>query len=310
MKRTDLHKYIREQIINELTEGAVEDAAAKTTAIAAQTAEKDELAKAQITAKAQIAAANAAKIAADKKAAEAAQKSSLTTADKKPELEEMARPSDLYKKNNEAKFKEALDLYSSDTVEHIMLSLIEKAGEDGISKIDIENKLKETGVKNTDVAMVSNILTDFFNNDVLNKPNAKTYTPEEPEEADYSFLDDDDEESKKPEPKPEPKPELEPEKSPEEIEKEMDAAAISAASAGADKDIMPSDTSKDVEALNKIKDILTKKKNKIEKADEDGDDATYEKEMTALKQFFNNNKKIINKNEDIKSIISSIIDIK
>ena len=191
-----------------------------------------------------------------------------------------------------------------------MLLLIEKAGEDGISKIDIENKLKETGVKNTDVAMVSNILTDFFNNDVLNKPNAKTYTPEEPEEADYSFLDNDDEESKKPEPEPELEPEKSPEKSPEEIEKEMDAAAISAASAGADKDIMPSNTSKDVEALNKIKDILTKKKNKIEKADEDGDDATYEKEMTALKQFVSNNKKTINKNEDIKSIISSIIDIK
>lgn len=306
MKRTDLHKYIREQIINELTEGPVEDAAAKTTAIAAQTAKKAELEKAMITAKLTVAAANAAKVAADKKAAETTQQSTIIATDKKPELEEMARPSDLYKKNNEAKFKEALDLYSSDTVEHIMLSLIEKAGEDGISKIDIENKLKETGVKNTDVAMVSNILTDFFNNDVLNKPNAKTYTPEEPEEADYSFLDDDDEESKKPESEPE----LEPEKSPEEIEKEMDAAAISAASAGADKDIMPSDTSKDVETLNKIKDILTKKKNKIEKADEDGDDATYEKEMTALKQFVSNNKKIINKNEDIKSIISSIIDIK
>lgn len=268
MKRTDLHKYIREQIINELTEGPVEDAAAKTTAIAAQTAKKAELEKAMITAKLTVAAANAAKVAADKKAAETTQQSTIIATDKKPELEEMARPSDLYKKNNEAKFKEALDLYSSDTVEHIMLSLIEKAGEDGISKIDIENKLKETGVKNTDVAMVSNILTDFFNNDVLNKPNAKTYTPEEPEEADYSFLDDD------------------------------------------DKDIMPSNTSKDVEALNKIKDILTKKKNKIEKADEDGDDATYEKEMTALKQFVSNNKKTINKNEDIKSIISSIIDIK
>ena len=309
MKRTDLHKYIREQIINELTEGPVEDAAAKTTAIAAQTAKKAELEKAMITAKLTVAAANAAKVVADKKAAETTQQSTIIATDKKPELEEMARPSDLYKKNNEAKFKEALDLYSSDTVEHVMLSLIEKAGEDGISKIDIENKLKETGVKNTDVAMVSNILTDFFNNDVLNKPNAKTYAPEEPEEADYSFLDsDDDEESKKSEPELEP--ELEPEKSPEEIEKEMDAAAISAASAGADKDIMPSDTSKDVEALNKIKDILTKKKNKIEKADEDGDDATYEKEMTALKQFVSNNKKTINKNEDIKSIISSIIDIK
>ena len=306
MKRTDLHKYIREQIINELTEGPLEDKTAENAAIAAQTAEKDELVKAQITAKAKVAAANAAEIAANKKAAEAAQKSTAIATDKKPGLEEMARPSDLYKKNNEAKFKEALDLYSSDTVEHVMLLLIEKAGEDGISKIDIENKLKETGVKNTDVAMVSNILTDFFNNDVLNKPNAKTYAPEEPEEADYSFLDDDDEESKKPEPEPK----LEPEKSPEEIEKEMDAAAISAASAGADKDIMPSNTSKDVEALNKIKDILTKKKNKIEKADEDGDDATYEKEMTALKQFVSNNKKTINKNEDIKSIISSIIDIK
>jgi ribosomal protein S18 len=89
----------------------------------------------------------------------------------------------------------------------------------------------------------------------------------------------------------------------------MDTAAVSAAFAGADQDIMPA-TNKDVETLNKIKDVLTKKKNKIIKADEDEDEATYEKEMTALKQFVNNNKKIISKNEDIKNIISSIIDIK
>ena len=296
MKRTDLHKYIREQIINELTPAEIN---AKTI--------KTNNANRNITALSSK--LPTVKDPNDKKEVEADLVVAIEKLAMANSIKEMARPSDLYKKNNEAKFKEALDLYSSDTVEHVMLSLIEKAGEDGISKINIENKLKETGVKNTDVAMVSNILTDFFNNDVLNKPNAKTYAPEEPEEADYSFLDsDDDEESKKSEPELEP--ELEPEKSPEEIEKEMDAAAISAANAGADKDMMPSNTSKDVEALNKIKDILTKKKNKIEKADEDGDDATYEKEMTALKQFFNNNKKIINKNEDIKSIISSIIDIK
>lgn len=282
MKRTDLYKYIREQIVNELTEttyagkGSVEkikkdpkfnilDTGAKTNVINDLTAGSD------------------------------------------VELEEMARISDIYKKDDNTKFKEALDLYSSDTVEHIILLLIEKAGEEGISKTNIENKLKETGtVKNTDIAMVSSILTDFKRNDILNKPNAKISSLEEPEEADYSFLDD--EESKEPEPK-KSEPKEEPETSPEEKEKEMDTAAMSAAFAGADQDIMPT-TSKDVETLNKIKDVLTKKKNKIVKADEDGDDATYEKEMTALKQFVNNNKKIISKNEDIKNIISSIIDIK
>ena len=282
MKRTDLYKYIREQIISELTEttyagkGSVEkikkdpkfntlDAGAKTNVI-----------------------------------------NDLTTGSD-VELEEMARPADFYKKDDNTKFKEALDLYSSDTVEHIILLLIEKAGEEGISKPDIENKLKETGtVKNTDIAMVSNILTDFKKNNILNKPNAKISSLEEPEEADYSFLDD--EESKEPESK-KSEPEEEPETSPEEKEKEMDTAAVSAAFAGADQDIMPT-TNKDVETLNKIKDVLTKKKNKIVKADEDGDDATYEKEMTALKQFVNNNKKIISKNEDIKNIISGIIDVK
>jgi hypothetical protein len=280
MKRTDLYKYIREQIISELTEttyagkGSVEkikkdpkfnilDTGAKTNVINDLTAGSD------------------------------------------VELEEMARTSDVYKKDDNTKFKEALDLYSPDTAEHIILSLIEKAGEEGISKTNIENTLRETGtVKNTDIAMVSSILTDFKNNNVLNKPNAKiSSAPEEPEEADYSFLDDEEPESKKPEP------EEEPEKSPEETEKEMDTAAASAASAGADQDMMPA-TNKDVETLNKIKDVLTKKKNKIVKADEDGDDATYEKEMTALKQFVNNNKKIISKNEDIKNIISGIIDVK
>jgi hypothetical protein len=282
MKRTDLYKYIREQIISELTEttyagkGSVEkikkdpkfntlDAGAKTNVI-----------------------------------------NDLTTGSD-VELEEMARPADFYKKDDNTKFKEALDLYSSDTVEHIILLLIEKAGEEGISKPDIENKLKETGtVKNTDIAMVSSILTDFKKNNILNKPNAKISSLEEPEEADYSFLDD--EESKEPESK-KSEPEEEPETSPEEKEKEMDTAAVSAAFAGADQDIMPT-TNKDVETLNKIKDVLTKKKNKIVKADEDGDDATYEKEMTALKQFVNNNKKIISKNEDIKNIISNIIDVK
>jgi hypothetical protein len=295
MKRTDLHKYIREQIINELTPAELNAKTIKTnnanrniTALSSKLPtvkdpnDKKEVEADLIVAKEKLAMANS--------------------------IKEMSRPSDLYKKNNEAKFKEALDLYSSDTAEHIMLLLIEKAGEEGISKTNIENTLKEMGVKNTDVAMTSNILTDFKNNDILNKPNAKTYAPEEEEEVDYSFLDSDDEEPKKPELKPEP--EEEPEKSPEEKEKEMDAAAISAANAGADKDIMPSNTSKDIEALNKIKDILTKKKNKIIKADEDGDDATYEKEITALKQFVSNNRKTINKNEDIKSIISSIIDIK
>lgn len=283
MKRTDLHKYIREQIINELTE----------TTYAGK--------------------ASIEKIKKDPKfnTLDNSAKNNVVNdlnAGSDVELEEMARPSDLYKKDDNTKFEEALDLYSPDTAEHIILSLIKKAGEEGISKTNIENTLKEINtVKSTDIAMVSSILTDFKNNGVLNRPNAKTYTPEEEEAADYSFLDSDDEEPKKPELKPEPE---EPEKSPEEKEKEMDAAAISAASAGADKDIMPSNTSKDIEALNKIKDILTKKKNKIIKADEDGDDATYEKEMTALKQFVSNNKKTINKNEDIKSIISSIIDIK
>ena len=48
----------------------------------------------------------------------------------------------------------------------------------------------------------------------------------------------------------------------EEKEKEMDTAAISAASAGADKDIMPSNTSKDIEALNKINYVIKQLNNK------------------------------------------------
>jgi len=281
MKRKELYNYIREQIINELTE---------TTYAGKGSIEK---------------------IKKDPKfnTLDAGAKANIIkdlTANSDVELEEMARPSDFYKKNNDSKFNEALDLYSPNTVEHAILLLIGEAGEDGISKTSIENKLKESGaVKTTDIAMVSNILIDFKNNDILNKPSAKVSTPEKPEEVDYSFLDI--EEPEEPETK-KPEPEEEPEKSPEEKEKEMDTAALSAAVAGADKDIMPSN--KDVETLNKIKDILTKKKNKIIKADEDGDEATYKKEITALKQFVNNNKSVINKNEDIKNIISGIIDVK
>jgi len=297
MKRTDLYKYIREQIINELTEGAAEDAAAKTTALAAQTAEKEELLKAQITAKAKVAAANAAEIAANKKAAEAAQKSTAIATDKKPELEEMARPANVLKKGEN--FTLIKNVYAGSKIENI-LNLIDEAGEEGISSKGIMGAL---GIKYPqELSPILGELTAL--KAILGVGKIANIEPETPietpeEEESFDFLDTEEE------PVTKPTPEKEPEE-PNEIE--LDAAAVSAAMAGADQDMMPAN--KDIEVINKIRDILTKKKDKLIKADEAGDDLTFEREKAALKQYINNNKSIISKNGELKRIISNIIDIK
>ena len=196
MKRTDLYKYIREQIINELTEGPVEDAAAKTTAVAAQTAEKDELAKAQITAKAKVAAANAAGIAANKKAAEPAQKSTAIATDKKPELEEMARPANVLKKGEN--FTLIKNVYAGSKIENI-LNLIDEAGEEGISSKGIMGAL---GIKYPQE--LSPILGELTALKAISgvakttnvEPEVPTETPEE--EENFDFLDTEEEPANKP----------------------------------------------------------------------------------------------------------------
>jgi len=116
MKRKDLYEYVREQIINELTEGAAEDQAAAATALKNQ--------------QAQIAAATAASAAADaaKKAADT--KKAETAADKKPGLTEDG-VNELARKGRNIQMGENFatikDVYAGSMIGRI-LDVVEEAG--------------------------------------------------------------------------------------------------------------------------------------------------------------------------------------
>jgi hypothetical protein len=131
MKRKDLYNYVREQIINELTEGAAEDQAATATALKNQ--------------QAQIAAATAASAAADaaKKAADT--KKAETAADKKPgltedELNEMSRIAAKVSINDPERLKIAREVYGGSNVEKI-IDLVVEAGEEGTTQEELAAKL-------------------------------------------------------------------------------------------------------------------------------------------------------------------------
>jgi len=131
MKRKDLYNYVREQIINELTEGAAEDQAATAAALKNQ--------QAQIAAATTASdAAQAAKKAADTKKAE-------TAADKKPgltedELNEMSRIAAKVSINDPERLKIAREVYGGSNVEKI-IDLVVEAGEEGITQEELAAKL-------------------------------------------------------------------------------------------------------------------------------------------------------------------------
>jgi len=132
MKRKDLYNYVREQIVNELKEGAAEDQAATATALKNQ--------------QAQIAAATAASAAADaaKKAADT--KKAETAADKKPGLTEDG-VNELARKGRNIQMGENFatikDAYAGSMIERI-LDVVEEAGEEGITP---KNIMAAVGIK-------------------------------------------------------------------------------------------------------------------------------------------------------------------
>jgi hypothetical protein len=132
MKRKDLYKYVREQIVNELKEGAAEDQAATAAALKNQ--------------QAQIAAATAASAAADaaKKAADT--KKAETAADKKPGLTEDG-VNELARKGRNIQMGENFatikDAYAGSMIERI-LDVVEEAGEEGITP---KNIMAAVGIK-------------------------------------------------------------------------------------------------------------------------------------------------------------------
>jgi hypothetical protein len=276
MKRKDLYEYIREQIINELSEGSTK------TFIASSSSDEENA----ITTDSSI--SSASKIPAIK-----ALKGSKPGAAVVVPTNEMARPANVLKKGEN--FTLIKNIYAGSKIENI-LNIIEEAGEEGANSKTI---LTTSGIKYSQElspilgelislkAISSNVKTPIV------EPELSTTTPED--EENFDFLDTEEDAI--------PKDEFE-----KPDDEEIDTAAISAATAGADQDMMP--TNKDIETINKIRDILIKKKDKLIKADEAGDDLTFEREKAALKQYINNNKSAISKNGELKRIISNIIDIK
>jgi hypothetical protein len=276
MKRKDLYEYIREQIINELSEGSTK------TFIASSSSDEENA----ITTDPSI--SSASKIPAIK-----ALKGSKPGAAVVVPTNEMARPANVLKKGEN--FTLIKNIYAGSKIENI-LNIIEEAGEEGANSKTI---LTTSGIKYSQElspilgelislkAISSNVKTPIV------EPELSTTTPED--EENFDFLDTEEDAI--------PKDEFE-----KPDDEEIDTAAISAATAGADQDMMPAN--KDIETINKIRDILIKKKDKLIKADEAGDDLTFEREKAALKQYINNNKSAISKNGELKRIISNIIDIK
>lgn len=126
MKRKDFYNFVREEIINELSEGEAEDRAADVAAKANQ--------------QAQIKAADEASKAADaaKKAADA--KKAAVAADKNPGLNEMARIAAKIKIGDPRKLELAQKVYKKSTVAKL-IELIKNAGEEGMTQDELAQAL-------------------------------------------------------------------------------------------------------------------------------------------------------------------------
>ena len=205
----------------------------------------------------------------------------------------MARPANVLKKGEN--ITQMKNVNAGSKIENI-LNTIEEAGEEGVNSKTI---LTTSGIKYPQELnpilreLIALKAISSITKTPIAEPELSTVAPEDEENFDFLGTEEDTiskDEFEKPD------------------DEEIDTAAISAATAGADQDMMPAN--KDIEAINKIRDILIKKKDKLIKADEAGDDITFEREKAALKQYINNNKSIISKNGELKRVISNIIDIK
>jgi hypothetical protein len=119
MKRKELHDYIREEIINELT----------TVTKNTETSEIPTISKAENTPPTTV--ANAIKQA--------------KSSGKDVNIAEMARPSTIIKIGDQAKVDRNKTRYDLNTLRGKIIDAVEKAGDQGISFNDIENSIPELG---------------------------------------------------------------------------------------------------------------------------------------------------------------------
>jgi len=287
MKRNELYKYIKTEIINELS--LAEDTALVTSKAGTKsvsfTNPNDLNALKTDSNVSSITTTSGKKI----KEAESSEISR-----KEKGLNEMSpRPRSIIKKGDN--FDEALELYDENTIEGQMLKIIDEAGEEGISQEPLAQKL---GINATSL---NPRINEFISAKALAKPTIKTAPSEEPEDEDFDeeeFIEKDEEETEYTD-------KGEEETEPKFDEKEADKEA----SVSAEKEKGEEFDKEEVEKVNKAREILIKKRDKILAADENDDEATYKKEMDLLKIYVKNNKDTIKKGK-LTDIISSIINVK
>lgn len=170
MKRKDLYNYIREEIINELKEGAATDAA-KDAGVANPSA----AAKSAIDT-AKKSPSKTATIVGPKGAKIIDQNTPLEETD----LEEMARKAGAFTVGDPDKFKEAQDLYSVGIYADVLKAIAE-AGENGITQQELGEKLGKAG---TSLNPILNVLK--FPGAISGGRLAAAPKPEKPEKEEPS----------------------------------------------------------------------------------------------------------------------------
>lgn len=284
MKRKELYDYIREEIINELSEGAATDAAkdAGVTNPSAAAKAAIDAAKKSPTGTSAIIGSKGTKII-DKNAPL-----------EEDDLAEMASYK-FYRIANREKFDALKDIYAG-TIDARILDAIEAAGEQGLTQDGIA---KQLGIA---AALVNPILKKFSAANALTLPvsekpgKAKAEEPEveepeteEPEtekpESEFFMAGDEDEEEKGMEPIDEPA--------------EPSAADIAAA----EKELGTIDTAK-IEAANKAANIVKNLTAKIEGMKKGPE---REKKMAALKQYIKNNRSTVLKGYKISDLTNGLI---
>lgn len=284
MKRKELYDYIREEIINELSEGAATDAAkdagVSNPAAAAKTAV--DTAKKDKTGTATIVGPKGSKVI-DK-----------ATPLEEDDLTEMASYK-FYRIANIEKFDALKDIYAG-TIDARVLDAIEAAGEQGLTQ---DGVAKQLGIK---AALINPILKKFSAANALTLPvsekpgKVKAAEPEveepeteEPEtekpESEFFMAGEEDEEEKGMEPIDEPA--------------EPSASDIAAA----EKELGTVDTSK-IEAANKAANIVKSLTAKIESMKKGPE---REKKMAALKQYIKNNRSTVLKGYKISDLTNGLI---
>lgn len=272
MKRKELYNYIREEIINELSEGPATDAAkdvgvtnpAEVAKIAKQAAQKDKSGSSTIV---------------GPKGSKVIDKN---TPLEEVDIDEMARKAGGYRIGDTAKFAEAKELYSKGLYADV-LNAIESAGDDGITQ-------KELGVKlgKTDSTSLNPILNKFLAIGVFGggklaraeKPETGSEDETEPDE--FKDLYSVDVEDETPE-----------EEEPTSVANDKELAKLT----GDDDVIGKSDEAN--KAINIVKNLSAKIKDMKIGLERD-------KKIAALKQYINNNKTLL-KGRDISVLTSGLL---